>query len=89
MVGFNKDYFSRLFKKHTGTNVTEYVNFVRTCKATGLMDSTYTFSEIACDVGFSSLAYFNKIFKKYRHCTPSEYRKMLYSSQNEKSTGDF
>lgn len=83
ITGFNKDYFSRLFKKHTGTNVTEYINFVRICKATELMDSTYTLSEIASNVGFSSLSYFNRIFKKYKHFTPSEYRKMKHISKNK------
>lgn len=82
MTGFSKVYFSKLFKKLTGTNVTEYVNFVRICKATELMDSTYTFSEIAYKVGFSSLAYFSKTFKKYRHCAPSDYKKMTYTNKN-------
>lgn len=83
ITGFNKDYFSRLFKKHTDTNVTEYINFVRICKATELMDSTYTLSEIASNVGFSSLSYFNRMFKKYKHFTPSEYRKMKHISKNK------
>ena len=31
-------------------------------------------SEIAGSVGFNNTSYFNKIFKKYMECTPSEYR---------------
>ena len=36
-------------------------------------------SEIAGSVGFNNTSYFNKIFKKYMECTPSEYRNSTHN----------
>ena len=33
-------------------------------------------SELASSVGFNNTSYFNKLFKKYFNCTPTEYRKL-------------
>lgn len=39
-----------------------------------LLKSKEPISNIALDVGFNGISYFGKVFKKYRNCTPSEYR---------------
>jgi AraC-like DNA-binding protein len=42
-------------------------------------------SELATSVGFNSISYFNKLFKKYMLCTPTKYRRdMIY----KESSGD-
>lgn len=33
-------------------------------------------SELALAVGFNNISYFNKLFKEYMHCTPSQYKKL-------------
>lgn len=76
----NKDYFCRLFKKATGATVMDYINFVRVCKAEELLRTDWSVSDVSYTVGFSSLSYFNRIFKKYRLCSPSVYKKIYKHS---------
>ena len=76
VLNLNEYYFCRLFKKATGSTVTDYLNFVRICKAEKLLKTDMSISEISFNVGFSSLSYFNRIFKKYKFCSPTEYRKI-------------
>lgn len=38
-----------------------------------------SFSELATTVGFNNVSYFNKVFKTFLGCTPTEYRKTLQS----------
>lgn len=77
-VGFHKAYFCRLFKQATGNTVVDYLNFVRVRKAEMLLRGNRSAIEAAYLAGFSSPSYFTKIFKKYRLCTPSTYKK-IYS----------
>ena len=83
LLGFNESYFCRLFKNAVGTNAIEYINFVRVCKAEHLLTKNISISDIASTTGFSSLSYFNRIFKKYNAYTPSEYKKILTSTNYE------
>lgn len=79
MLGFDQSYFCRVFKAATGATFTEYLNFVRVCRAEKLLSRTSkSILEISEDVGFSSVSYFNRVFKKYRNCSPKHYRKALY-----------
>jgi AraC-like DNA-binding protein len=79
LLGFNESYFCRLFKLATGTTFTEYLNFVRICKAEKLLsEGGESILDIATAVGFSSVSYFNRIFKKYKSCSPGFYRTLKY-----------
>ena len=79
MLGFAPSYFCRIFKAATGATFTEYLNFVRICRAEKLLtDTDESILEISEAVGFSSVSYFNRIFKRYRSCSPSHYRMALY-----------
>ena len=79
LLGFNESYFCRMFKLATGTTFTEYLNFVRICKAEKLLsESDASILDIATAVGFSSVSYFNRIFKKYKSCSPGYYRTLKY-----------
>lgn len=74
-AGLNKCYFCRLFKKACGVGFSEYLNFVRVSKAEKMLRNTdKTVLEIAFDSGFSSVSYFNSIFRKYKGCTPTACR---------------
>ena len=78
-IGFDVSYFCRIFKQATGATCTEYLNFVRVCKAEKLLSSTdKSILEISEAVGFSSLSYFNRVFKKIRGISPGTYRLAAY-----------
>lgn len=78
ILNINEQYFCRMFKKTTGSNVTDYINFIRIYNAEKLMKTKMNISEIAERTGFSSLSYFNKIFKKHKQISPREYKKLCY-----------
>lgn len=79
ILNLNCDYFCRLFKKATNTTFTDYLNFVRVCHTeTPLTFSDKSIAEISLDAGFASVSYFNRVFKKYKLISPSEYRRSKY-----------
>lgn len=81
LLGFDPSYFCRIFKSAIGATFTEYLNFVRICKAEKLIaKGESSILEIADAVGFSSVSYFNRIFRKYHSCSPSYYRTVQYKN---------
>ena len=73
----NKFYLCKLFKSLSGATLFEYINFVRIAHAEkALCDESASITEIAFNAGFSSVQYFNKVFKRYCACSPAKYRKM-------------
>lgn len=72
---FNPSYFSTLFKKYTGKHFTEYVTDLRMEVASKkLLESDKKIYEVAQEVGYRDVKYFNKIFKKRYGLTPEECR---------------
>lgn len=72
----SKCYLSRVFKEVTGFTVNEYINIHRIQNAQELLlNSDYNISEIADRLGFDSVSYFEKVFKKYTEASPLKYRK--------------
>ena len=70
--------FSRFMKQRTGKTFIEFLNAYRISVATRLLiESPLQISEIAYRCGFNNLANFNKIFKKNKSVSPTEYRKNL------------
>lgn len=81
LQNLNPSYFCRVFKRASGSSFVDYLNFVRICKSEKMLaTSEKSILEIACDVGFSSLSYYNRIFKRYKNCTPTEYRRAHYEN---------
>lgn len=75
-AGFSACYFSRIFKQFTNYNFVEYLTLQRIKRAQLLLsDSDRTVTEISYQAGFKSISTFNRVFKQYRGCSPSEYRK--------------
>lgn len=74
---FSEYHFMRFFKKHIGTSCIQYINNYRLEKSTELLCTTdMTIMEIAFEVGFDNLSYFNKLFKRKYNMTPKEFRKL-------------
>ncbi len=77
-LNVNASYLSSLFKKETGTTLTEYVNRTRIEHAILLLNTTdMQIQIIAGYCGISDVNYFTKIFKKIVGKTPKEYREMI------------
>lgn len=71
-------YLSALFKKETGTTLTDFVNRKRIENSVFLLNSTdLRIQTIAVSCGITDLNYFTRLFKKYMGYTPSEYRTMI------------
>lgn len=68
-------YFSKLFKKRTGSTFIEYLTNIRIEKAKQLLrNSSKSMKEICMEVGYSDANYFSRTFKKNVGVTPSEYK---------------
>ena len=64
------------FRKETGQGVMEYFTFLKIQKAKQMISSSSkSFTEISEELGFSSVNYFSKVFKKEVGMTPTEYSK--------------
>ena len=71
----NSSYLSSLFKKETGSTLTDYVNKMRIERAKELLVSTnIQIQNIAQRCGMLDVNYFTKTFKKYAEMTPKKYR---------------
>ena len=73
---FSHSHLSRLFKKEMGCSLIDYMNRNKMNYARSLLlYSDLSLIEITEELGYSSLSYFNNIFKRYYHCPPGKYRK--------------
>lgn len=72
----SKSYLSRIFREVTGFSVNEYRNLARVRKARELLlNSEYSVTEVSEVLGFESVTYFERVFKKHTDKTPLKYRK--------------
>ena len=73
---YDKKYMCRVFKKYMNMTMTEYLNQTRLDYALNMIqNSNKNVLTIAQTLGFSSISYFNVIFKKRYGVTPLEVRK--------------
>lgn len=74
-LGMSSTYLSRLFSRETGMRLQDYINLFRVERAANLLIySEESLAYIAEYVNFPSQSYFGKMFRKYKHMTPKEYR---------------
>lgn len=75
-VQLSPDHVVKLFKKETGTLISNYILQERMNKASALLvRSNIPISEISLIVGYSNFSYFSKVFKSVTSLNPQEYRK--------------
>lgn len=72
------DYLSRLFKKHTHTTVNHYITLQKIAVAQSLLRDGYTVTQVQEKLGYSSYAYFFKVFQKKTGISPSRYRSQYF-----------
>lgn len=74
-LGYAKYYLSALFKKETGSSVSEYIKKVRIERAEMLLYATdLNIKDIWEEAGFSSGTVFGKAFREVTGMTPREFR---------------
>ncbi len=82
LAGMSASAFSRFFKLHTGRNLTDYIIDMRLGYASRqLVDSTDSIAEISYRCGFNNLSNFNRIFRKKKGCSPSEFRENYHKTR--------
>ena len=82
LAGMSPSAFSRFFKLHTGRNISEYIIDLRLGYAARmLVDTAKSISEIGFDCGFNNLSNFNRIFKKKKGCSPTEFRENYHKTR--------
>jgi AraC-like DNA-binding protein len=70
----NPNYLSALFKRETGLTLTQYIQAMKIEEAKRLMLSReHSLGNIADMLGFSSLSYFSRVFKRLCRISPRAY----------------
>ena len=67
--------FCRYFKKQTNMTFTDFVNQYRITQSKTLLLQGKSVSEVCYEVGFESLSYFSKLFKKIAGSNASDFQK--------------
>lgn len=76
LVYLSPGYFSYIFKKETGQNLSRFVRIYRIEKAKELLDTTnMKIVQVCKETGFSNVSYFCKNFREYYGCSPEQFRK--------------
>lgn len=82
-VNFNTQYFCRFFKKATGKQPVEYINYYRIHQAAVLLLTTRrNVIDIASSVGFENYSYFIRKFREIMGCTPVQYKRQANESHS-------
>lgn len=74
-VNYSPSYLSSVFTQKTGMSPINYFNQLKIQKSCRLLDFTdMKIKEIAFELGFSDQYYFSKVFSKFMHTSPKDYR---------------
>lgn len=69
------EYLSSLFHREEGITLTDYIMKTKIHYTENLLIySNYSIQDISCYFGFSSQSHYGKVFKKWKHMTPKQYR---------------
>lgn len=75
VANMSSTHYCVVFKKLNGISPWDYISAKRVDMATRLLRETnFTILEIALECGFNNTVNFNRAFKKYIGCTPSQFR---------------
>lgn len=75
LANMSQSAFSRFFKLHTGRTLSDYIIDTRLGYATRmLLDTQDSIANISFNCGYNNLSNFNRIFKRKKGCSPSEFR---------------
>lgn len=78
VFSLSKSHLRAFFREQTNSSLTEYIGNLKIEKAKQyIREETYTVTEIAERLGYSSIHYFSRHFKKATGVSPSEYLKTM------------
>ena len=81
---YTEKYLGRMFKARTGQSVKAFCNAARVAPAKKLLtDTKLGIAAIAEQLGFSSIAYFDRVFFKITGLSPQQYREALDKTAKE------
>ena len=76
----NKTSLCNHFRSVYGVTIINYLNQLRLTEAKRMLrEGNFNLTEIAMQVGFSSIHYFSRVFKQYENCSPSDYIRTIKS----------
>ncbi len=80
-IHISKSECCRCFKRTLQVSPIEYLMKYRIFRATQMIQrgdpEAHSMSSLAFSVGFNNASYFNKVFRQYLGCTPSEYKRKI------------
>ncbi|MBO7310275.1 MAG: helix-turn-helix transcriptional regulator [Clostridia bacterium] len=77
-------HFRSLFKSDVGMTLPQYINLTKLSAAAHMIQTTNkSISNIATDVGYSEIPYFNRVFQKQFGISPKEMRKIYQNTDKE------
>lgn len=83
-ISVSKSECCRCFKRTIQMTPFEYLMKYRIYEASRQIldnyDKDHSISDLALSVGFNNISYFNKLFKRYLDCTPTQYRERVAES---------
>ena len=74
---YTKEYIAKLFRKHMGMSISNYIQKTRIDEAKELLRQGKSCSEVACILNYASQSYFIRQFKKQTGITPKLYLNMI------------
>lgn len=71
----SKSQLCRFFKAQVSMTIVEYLNYIRIGTACDMLqNSNADISTVALSCGYNTISYFNRVFLRAMHCTPTQYR---------------
>ena len=87
VIGINKSYFAREFRKYAGQTVHTYINSLRCAMADRCLAEGMSVTEAAMESGFGTLSYFSRTYKKLRGFSPISAKEQSYGASVLQSGG--
>lgn len=92
-ISVSKSECCRCFKSMIQMTPFEYLMKYRIFEASKQLlddrEKKRSMADLALSVGFNSISYFNKLFRRYMNCTPTEYRERVAESASVMKTEPF